>query len=528
MKAPSVLLLATASLGAFAQDIPAPLNVSTTLAGRQEILTIENLDGGTANGDEADAIFEAKTDTGNVFRIGGIGGIVTNRANAVRTGDLVLRCGAGEGMLERMRVTNVGNVGIGTSAPANQFHVLSASNAGAQFQITSANPATGAANLILSNVNTTVGNASGIEFVNGGGGPTAFISGVNYNHNTNGSTTGGLDFAVYNAGTLSHPLTIAPSGYIGIGTTSPTGRLQVIDSSASLLFRQNAPNAELWLQSSSNVYADLHFATVGADQCFLRGSTYGINLTGANPRLAVGGTDVNRPGVSLYVKGLEQVDGPMTINATASGSAGVLQVTRIDIAGAPPAASGTTDANQFAQLGNPAVSYRMGLYQSGDVWLQPSLSGNYATNLNTVLNPNGGNVIIGVATVGVPPVASNKLTVFGTISAKEIKVTTTGADYVFENGYRLRPLAEIERFVLREKHLPEIMSAKDMQDSGLPVSEVVTKQLAKIEELTLYAIDLEKKNAALERKNTDFEARLGAIEASLEALAKRPRTDATK
>ena len=80
----------------------------------------------------------------------------------------------------------------------------------------------------------------------------------------------------------------------------------------------------------------------------------------------------------------------------------------------------------------------------------------------------------------------------GTLSAKEIKVTTSGADYVFENDYKLRSLAEVEQFIAEHKHLPEMMSAKAMQADGMPVSEVVTKQLAKIEELTLYAIQAQK------------------------------------
>jgi hypothetical protein len=124
------------------------------------------------------------------------------------------------------------------------------------------------------------------------------------------------------------------------------------------------------------------------------------------------------------------------------------------------------------------------------------------------VNPNGGNVVLGT---GSGPV-TNKLTVYGTISAKEIKVTTTGADYVFENDYKLRPLAEVESFIAEHKHLPEMMSAKAMQADGMPVSDVVTKQLAKIEELTLYAIEQKKEAEAARAELNDLKNRMERLE----------------
>ena len=72
-----------------------------------------------------------------------------------------------------------------------------------------------------------------------------------------------------------------------------------------------------------------------------------------------------------------------------------------------------------------------------------------------------------------------------------------------------------------------MMSAKAMQADGMPVSEVVTKQLAKIEELTLYAIALEKENqarkqdiAASKVENAELRKRLEAIEQLLVKVSK--------
>lgn len=86
------------------------------------------------------------------------------------------------------------------------------------------------------------------------------------------------------------------------------------------------------------------------------------------------------------------------------------------------------------------------------------------------------------------------LDVRGIISAKEIKVQVlSGADYVFNENYKLKPLLEVDSFVKENKHLPEIPSEKQMINDGLGVNEFQIKLLQKIEELTLYAIEQEKR-----------------------------------
>ena len=84
-----------------------------------------------------------------------------------------------------------------------------------------------------------------------------------------------------------------------------------------------------------------------------------------------------------------------------------------------------------------------------------------------------------------------KLDVAGTIRANEIIVNTTGADFVFSDDYQLRPLSEVKAFITKNKHLPEIKSAQEMQENGVSVSDLQTQLLQKIEELTLYLIQQE-------------------------------------
>ncbi len=102
------------------------------------------------------------------------------------------------------------------------------------------------------------------------------------------------------------------------------------------------------------------------------------------------------------------------------------------------------------------------------------------------IQPNGA-VGIGTESPGY------KLDVAGTVRADEIIVSTEGADFVFGEEYRLKPLSEVEAHINSRRHLPDIPSAESMRTEGVGVSELQTKLLQKVEELTLYIIEQEKR-----------------------------------
>jgi hypothetical protein len=92
------------------------------------------------------------------------------------------------------------------------------------------------------------------------------------------------------------------------------------------------------------------------------------------------------------------------------------------------------------------------------------------------------------------------LTVNGTIHAKEVTVNLDIlADYVFKPTYKLMPLHEVEQFVNVNSHLPEMPSAAEVTKNGLSIGEMQNKLLKKIEELTLYVIEQDKKIERLEK-----------------------------
>ncbi len=110
----------------------------------------------------------------------------------------------------------------------------------------------------------------------------------------------------------------------------------------------------------------------------------------------------------------------------------------------------------------------------------------------------------------------SKLTVNGTIHSTEVKVTqTVPADYVFQKYYlgksELKPdytlptLSEVEKFTQVNHHLPNVPSAKEIKDNGLLLGEMSNILLQKIEELTLYVIEIKKENQEMVNKQQQLE-----------------------
>ncbi|WP_447768510.1 hypothetical protein [Sphingobacterium faecium] len=106
--------------------------------------------------------------------------------------------------------------------------------------------------------------------------------------------------------------------------------------------------------------------------------------------------------------------------------------------------------------------------------------------------PNG---YVGVGTVA----PKEMLSVNGNIRAKQIKVETTNwPDYVFGENYQLPSLEETEKFIQTNGHLPEVPKASEIEQNGVDLGELNKILLKKMEEMTLYMIDKDKRIQALE------------------------------
>ncbi|MFT5822282.1 MAG: hypothetical protein ACI8ZM_003538 [Crocinitomix sp.] len=107
-----------------------------------------------------------------------------------------------------------------------------------------------------------------------------------------------------------------------------------------------------------------------------------------------------------------------------------------------------------------------------------------------------GRVAIGTTntptTIGGQNISAYRLFVKGGILADEVRVRTGWADYVFADEYKLPTLAEVGAFIDENGHLPNVPSAAQVEEEGIEIGEITRIQQEKIEELTLYLIEIQK------------------------------------
>lgn len=153
---------------------------------------------------------------------------------------------------------------------------------------------------------------------------------------------------------------------------------------------------------------------------------------------------------------------------------------------------------------NPYIQFREG---NADLAFIESYSGNCRMGVNSS-NPNGkvilrsggvdrffldntGNISIGntykVAT-------GYKLSVQGKVMCEELKVELNGnwPDYVFKKDYPLKDLDDLEKYIQANDHLPGVPSAAAIETNGIEVGGMQKKLMEKVEELSLYIIQLHK------------------------------------
>ncbi len=158
----------------------------------------------------------------------------------------------------------------------------------------------------------------------------------------------------------------------------------------------------------------------------------------------------------------------------------------------------------FSHFGTSASRFWFGK----PVWFNSAISSHNNRDLilqtagTTRLTVDRSSGFVGIGTTN----PQSLLAVNGKITAREVEVTATGwADYVFADDYDLMPLETVAEHIETEGHLPGIPSEEEVMAEGVDLGAMQVKLLEKVEELTLYMIDLKSENEMLEARLASLE-----------------------
>jgi hypothetical protein len=282
------------------------------------------------------------------------------------------------------------------------------------------------------------------------------------------TNTSGISGLFLSSGDNTPDLTIDSNGKVGIGTLTPTTKLEVFGGGNLLLRGANNDAGDLIFRANSLAQLGRVWTnTSGISGLFLSSGDNTPDLTiDSNGKVGVG---TSNPTAKLEVFG-----GGNLLLRGANNDAGDL----------------IFRANSLAQLGR--------------VWTNTSgISGLFLSsgdNTPDLTIDSNGKVGIGTTSTG-----SHKLAVDGSVGAREIKVEAIGwSDFVFNDDYTLPTLQEVEHHIKDKGHLKDIPSAKQVKENGILLGEMDAKLLQKIEELTLYIIQLNKRVLELEKENSQL------------------------
>ncbi len=353
---------------------------------------------------------------------------------------------------ERLRIDAAGQMGIRTTDPTTSLEVFTDTQ----------NAAKG---IDISQGNDSGNRNSGRLFFSNKGELSNSFSMVK-----TGDTFSIRSGATPNSSSGTARLTVKNDGNIGIGEGNPSRLLHVNGSTIDVIsaFESTDSGTQIALTDNSGslrlgTLSNGAFAlSVGGDAS----STTGANVVEAIRVNSVGevGIGTTSPGAKLHLNGTGGFDSGYIISNSHDQVNGYFNY---DTNNSPYLIT-------YAGTGAAEVE----LQSDGDVILAQA-----------------GNVGIGTAAPG------NKLEVNGTIRSKEVIVEATGwPDYVFGPEYELLTLEEIEAHIKSKGHLPEVPSAKEVEEEGQHLGEMQQLLLKKIEELTLHVIELKKQNDAQQKE----------------------------
>lgn len=455
-----------------------------------------------------------------------------------------------------LTITNAGNVGIGTASPTGKLVVATNASADNAFILASTRAFSGNRNWRISldqnvegmieitpstalggnaytNTALAISNAGNVGIgttspsIAGGYTPKLHLAGA-YGAIALESTTaakkwgvgvdsnGALDIFESTSG-YGGRLLITNSGNVGIGTSSPLSKLHVQGIGRFGLNDAGNNNIGGILVASGTGVGGARQYWIGASNptsqnnnmfqiSDYNGSTnyplltiYGMHAGPAGGNVGIGTTAPTQKlqfGLNSFI-GLPGGSGPYVPVAWQRGYSGIIL-----------AGSSSTDGASGWAHGSRLVSidYGDGLNAEFD-----TVNASAWTNSALVISSrNGRQGNVGIGT-GSPDF---KLHVAGSVRATSfIADANTYADFVFQPGYRLAPLGEVEAAIKEQGHLPDIPSETEARRDGIDVARMQAKLLQKVEELTLHLIAQEKRMESIEKENAALRQQVGELKA---------------
>jgi len=237
-------------------------------------------------------------------------------------------------------------------------------------------------------------------------------------------------------------------------------------------------------------------------------ANYGVfgSASGGAGSYAVYGSNTNLAGYAGYFNGRgyfeEELRANKNLIVDLNAGIGTLTPTaKLNIIGGADASLTT---NGFVQLGS-STSWNL-LLDDNEILARNNGAGN-----DLFIQNDGGNVLMCASElggVGIGLIAGTSLAngyifcVDGKIIAEEMRIqnSTNWPDYVFQKNYDLMSLDELKESIETNQHLPNIPSAAEVENDGILVGDMQKKMMEKIEELTLYILDLNEANKKLQEE----------------------------